>query len=298
VPEQHSQPVKVTIIEPPKAWWHVDFQELWDGREFLFYLTWRDFLIRYRQTALGVAWAVIVPFVNMVVFGTIFGKLAGVSTDGLNPYLFYLSGLVLWQYFNSALTQAGNSLVNQAALLTKVYVPRLMLPLEACLLPMIDLVVGLAMLFIVMAWMGTMPSGLIVFLPVVVLLCFLSAFGMGLMLSAINVKYRDVKHIIPFLLQTWKYISVILPFSMLPVTFRGAELGWWRYLYGLNPMVGIIEGFRYFLLAQHMSPEVAGEARLTVTLTLLGVGLPVILVFLALGFYVFRSMEKAFSDVV
>jgi lipopolysaccharide transport system permease protein len=325
----NAETLPVIRITPPRGWISLNLSELWAQRELLFFLTWRDIKVKYKQSLLGFAWAIIVPFTQMLIFGTIFGQIARLPSDGLNPYLFYLAGLVPWQYFANALTQSSNSLVGFAQLLTKIYLPRLFIPIGSCMAGLIDFFIAFVILLVMIVGLGITPAATTILLPVLILIAFATALGAGLILSAMNVKYRDVKFIVPFLVQIWMYCSVLLPFSKIP-----ASWGVWRYLYGLNPMAGVIEGFRWCLLHPSMSVEKIisqteidaipsklskGQQILTQVVdsetvrlilveterlpveapwVLIAVGLPGAAFLLVAGLYYFKRMEKMFADLV
>jgi lipopolysaccharide transport system permease protein len=222
----------------------------------------------------------------MVIFGVIFGKVARLSSDGLDPFLFYLCGLVPWQYFSNSLTLSSGSLVAQSHLMTKVYFPRLFIPLSACLASGVDLAIAFALLIGVMLCLGLLPAATVVLVPLLIVIAFAVSLGAGLALSALSVKYRDVRFVVPFLVQVWMYGSVLLPFSQLP-----EQWGAWRYLYALNPMVGVIESFRWCLL----HPEMEG---VNPPWLLLAMGIPATLLLLATGIRVFHRTERQFADTV
>jgi lipopolysaccharide transport system permease protein len=276
----------ITLIEPTRSLTPLLLREYWHYRDLLYFLTWRDVKVRYKQTLLGVGWAVLVPLTQMVIFGVIFGKIARFSSDGLNPFLFYLCGLVPWQYFSNALTLSSGSLVAQSHLMTKVYFPRIFIPLSACVASVVDLAIAFALLVGVILCLGMLPASTIALVPLLVLLAFANALGAGLTLSALSVKYRDIRFVVPFIVQIWMYGSVLLPFSQLP-----EQWGVWRYLYALNPMVGVIEGFRWCLL--HPAMEGAATPWL-----LLAMGMPATLLLLTTGIQIFHRTERQFADTV
>ncbi|MDB4433328.1 ABC transporter permease [bacterium] len=276
----------VTIIEPTKGPLALDWGELWRYRDLLYFLILRDLKVRYKQTLLGVGWAVLVPLTQMAILGVIFGKVARLPSDGLNPFLFYLAGLVPWQYFANALSTSSTSLVTYSQLLTRIYFPRLSIPIAICIANLVDFAIAFAMLLLVMLGMGILPASTIVFVPLVMGVAFVTTLGTGLLLSAMNVKYRDVKFVVPFLIQIWMYVSVVLPFSQIPENW-----GAWRYLYGLNPMVGVIECFRWSLLHPEMS-------QVDPPWLLFMMGLPVTFFLLFFGLHYFRRTERVFADVV
>lgn len=320
-----------TVIQPPKKWISLDFPEMWRYRDLLFFLIWRDIKVKYKQTLLGFAWAVLVPVCTMVVFGVVFGKIGKLASNGLPHNIFYFAGLVPWYYFANSLTMSSNSLVGQAHLLTKIYLPRLFIPLSACVATFADFTIAFIVLIIMMFCYGIVPAVTIILVPLLMFIAFATVFGTGLILSSLNVKYRDIKYVVPFLIQMWMYCSVLLPFSSIP-----QELGVWRYAYGLNPMAGVVEGCRWCLMNHKMTleevleekvlenrtvPENLGEnERVKVVVLegqgaqvvlekyrnlpvdppwpLLAAGLPVALALLFFGLFYFRRMEKMFADII
>jgi len=255
-------------------------KELWEYRELLYFLVWRDVKVRYKQTVLGAAWAVIQPFFTMVVFSIFFGRLAGIPSDGLPYPIFAYCALLPWQLFSHAMMESGNSLVANQNLITKVYFPRLVIPLSAVLAGLVDFGIAFLVLLGMMAYYGMAPTMAVVTLPLFILLAIATALAVGLWLSALNVQYRDVRYTIPFLTQFWLLATPIAyPSSLVP---EG-----WRVLYGLNPMAGVVEGFRWALLGTANAPG-----------RMLAVSVAVVLAFLIGGLYYFRSMERTFADVV
>ena len=253
--------------------------ELWASRELLYFLTWRDVKVRYKQTALGVTWAILQPLLAMLIFTLFFGHLAKIGSDGLPYVLFSYSGLVLWTFFSNGVSQSSNSLVASANLLTKIYFPRLVIPLGAVVAGVVDLVLAFCVLVILMAFYGVAPPLAAFLVPAFVVLAFASVLGVGLWLSALNVKYRDVRYVVPFLTQLWLFAT--------PIAYPSSLLGQpWRTVYGINPMVGAIDGFRWSLLG---APSPGwGVAVSTATASLLVVT----------GLYYFRRMERSFADIV
>ena len=333
--QKNVQEPPIIDIRPPSGWISLNLGEMWQYRDLLYFLTWRDIKVKYKQTLLGFSWAIIVPFSTMVIFGTIFGKVAKLPSDGLNPYLFYLAGLVPWQYFANSLSMSSNSLVGQVGLLTKIYLPRLFIPLGTCISNLVDFIIAFTILILMMFVLRLVPAATIILVPLLMLIAFATALGVGLTLSALNVKYRDIRFVVPFLIQMWMYCSVLLPFSSIPKVIRGWELGIWRYLYGLNPMAGVIEGIRWCLMHHKMYisrttetvlqgniiPEklAAGQDIVVRVLSdqstqtllkeatqtpvnppwaLLACGLPVTMALLFFGLYYFKRMEKMFADIV
>ncbi len=284
---KQTQDIPIINISPIKGWVPLNIKELWDNRELLYFFVWRDIKVRYKQTFLGIAWTVIVPLANTIVFTLLFGKLAKLPTDGLPQPVFYMAGLVIWKYFSATLSSVSNSLTDNTALLTKIYFPRLLLPLSTCILGLLDFIIAFAALILLMLYCQTLPAATIVFIPFFVLIAVGTALGIGLFFAALNVKYRDVKSLVPFFIQLWMYCSVIVPFSMLP-----KDLGALRYLYGLNPMAGVIEGFRWSLMHHVPGATVQNPFLLIV------IGLPVLIGMLIFGLYYFKRVENQFADIV
>jgi lipopolysaccharide transport system permease protein len=279
---QRNNQTPITYLKPSKGWLSIDFKELWRYRELVFFLTWRDIKVRYKQAVLGVAWAILQPLLTMVIFSVIFGNLLKINTSSENiPYpLFSLTALLPWQLFASALQRSSISLVGNANLITKVYFPRLAIPLASVFAALVDFFVSFIVLIGVMIYYGFWPGWNTFWLIPIVLLTILTALSVGLWLSALNVQYRDVQHMVPFIIQAWMYASpIVYPIETIPS-------GIWRWLYGLNPMVGVIQGFRWVLI---------GGERPDATM-LISIGAVIIL--LISGLYYFRRMEKTFADIV
>ncbi len=267
------------IIAPRRGWIRLDLAELVRYRDLLWFLTKRDISLRYKQTALGVLWAVIQPLATMAVFTIFFGRFGKIPSDGVPYPLFAFCGLIPWQLFAYALSESSNSLVNNQSLVTKVYFPRLVIPLSAVLSGLMDLLVSSVILVAMLAWFGKVPTLAVVLIPAFVLLAITAALGVGLWLSALNVQYRDVRYTIPFLTQIWFFATPIAyPSSLIPERFRA--------LVGLNPMAGVVEGFRWALL---------GTARPT---GVIWVSLAVTFFVLIGGLYYFSRMERRFADIV
>ena len=268
------------LIAPSRGWRSLDLQELWSYRELLYFLTWRDITVRYKQTVLGAAWAILQPLLTMVVFSLFFGKLAGMPSDGLPYPLFSFAALVPWSFFASGLAQSSNSLVGSANLIRKVYFPRLVVPLASVLSGAVDFGLAFLVLLAMMAFYGVMPGIAILALPFFFLLAFITAVGAGLWLSALNVEFRDVRHVVPFLSQIWLFAT--------PIAYPSSLIeGPWQILYGLNPMVGVVEGFRWALLGNGQAPGV-----------MVFVSSLAAILLLASGAFTFRRMERTFADVV
>jgi len=272
-------PEPIVKIRPPKKWVPIDLHELWEYRELLYSFITRDVKIRYKQTALGFLWAIIQPLFLMVVFTLFFGNLAKIPSEGIPYPLFSFAALIPWTLFAEGLTRSTTSMVNNAGIMTKVYFPRLIMPLSGILSPLVDFTIAFVILLLMMAYYGFIPTIAIILLPLFILLAIIASLAIGLWLSALNVKYRDFQYTIPFLIQIWLFASpVVYPSSLLPEQFR--------ILYGLNPMAGVIEGFRWALLGTN--PPGA--------MILVSVGVVVML--LVGGLFYFKRMEQYFADVV
>jgi len=268
------------LIRPPHGWASIDLKELWAYRELLYFLTWRDVKVRYKQTALGAAWAIIQPVFMMIVFSLFFGRLAKVPSDGVPYPIFTYCALLPWQLFSHALTESSNSLVANERLITKVYFPRLVVPVSAVLGGLVDFAVAFVILLGMMAYYHIVPTVMIVTLPLFLLLAIMTALGVGLWLSALNVQYRDVRYTITFLTQFWLFATpVAYPSSIVPER--------WRWLYGLNPMAGVVEGFRWALLGKSEGPG-----------PMLAVSVAVVILLLIGGLYYFLRMDQTFADIV
>jgi lipopolysaccharide transport system permease protein len=281
ISEQLSDPAVPTVyIRPSRGWISLNLRDLWRYRELLYFLTWRDLKVRYKQTVLGAAWAVIQPFFTMVVFSIFFGRLAQIPSDGLPYPVFTYTALLPWQYFANSVTMSGNSLVSSANLLSKVYFPRLAIPIAPLIAGLVDFAIAFVVLIGLMLFYGIVPTVAVITLPAFLLLAIVTALGAGLWLSAMNVQYRDIRYAIPFVVQVWLFASpVAYPSSMVPEQ--------WRALYGLNPMAGVVEGFRWALLGSGQAPG-----------PLLAVSAGMAVVLLVSGLFYFRRMEKTFADVV
>jgi lipopolysaccharide transport system permease protein len=266
-------------IRPPRKWAPVDFHELWAYRELIYSFTLRDVKLRYKQTGLGIAWAVLQPLLTMVIFTIFFGGLAKIPSEGVPYPVFVLAALLPWTLFAEGLTRSTNSMVTNANIMTKVYFPRLIMPLASIISPLVDFAVSLVLLFIMMVYYGVVPTINIVFLPLFLLLALATSLGVGLWLSALNVKYRDFQYTVPFLIQIWMFASpVVYASSLVPASLRA-----W---YGLNPMTGVIEGFRWALLGSG-TPS---------AMVLVSVGMVIVL--LVSGMFYFKRMEQYYADIV
>lgn len=267
-------------IQPSNGWVSLKLKELWEYRELLYFLVWRDIKVRYKQTALGAAWAIIQPFFTMVVFSLFFGRLGKMPSDGIPYPIFSFAALVPWTFFASGLSQSSNSLVGSSNLITKVYFPRLTIPLASVLSGVVDFALAFIVLLGMMLYYGLMPTLNVLWLPLFLLLALVTSLGVGLWLSALNVEYRDVRYVVPFITQFWLFVTPIAyPSSLLHQP--------WRTVYGLNPMVGVVEGFRWALLGTKTAPG-----------RIIAVSSTAALIILLTGAYYFRRMEKTFADIV
>ncbi len=275
-----STPPLTLRIRPSRGWTSINLRELWEYRELIYFLVWRDIKVRYKQTVMGAGWAIIQPFFTMVVFSLFFGRLANMPSDGVPYPLFAFTALVPWTFFANGLTQSSNSLVGSAHLITKVYFPRLAVPIATVLSGVVDFLLAFVVLITMVLAYGSLPSANVIWLPLFLLLALATSLGVGLWLSAMNVQFRDVRYIVPFLTQVWLFASPIAyPSSLLSEP--------WRTVYALNPMVGVVEGFRWALLGSGSAPGPAVAVSGLVALLLL-----------ASGALYFRRMEKTFADVV
>ncbi|MBW2121984.1 MAG: ABC transporter permease [Deltaproteobacteria bacterium] len=284
--EDKSVEVRITKIRPSKGWVSLGLKELWEYRELLYFLIWRDVKVRYKQTVLGAAWAVIQPFFTMVVFTIFFGRMAKIGSDGLPYPIFSYTGLLPWLFFAHGLNQCSNSLVGSSNLIKKVFFPRLVIPVSAVLSGVVDSVIAFSVLLVMMAWYGIWPTPAAVLLPLLLLLAFATALGTGMWLSALNVQFRAIRYVVPFFVQLWLFATpVIYPMSRVLALIEKHGLPGW--LLGLNPMVGVVGGFRWALLGTETPLGSIIIASSLVALSLLTGG----------AFY-FRRMEKTFADVV
>lgn len=267
-------------VQPSKGWVSLSLPELWQYHELLYFLTWRDIKVRYKQTVLGAAWAIIQPFFTMVVFSLFFGRLASMPSDGVPYPIFSYAALVPWTFFAFSLSQSSNSLVGNARLINKIYFPRLVMPIAASLAGVVDFVLAFIVLLLMMLFYGIVPTRNAVWLPLLLLLALITSLGVGFWLSAMNVQFRDVRYIVPFLTQLWMFATPIAyPSSIVPEP--------WRTLSAINPMVGVVEGFRWALLDTDTAPGPMVVVSAAAALML----------FVGGAFY-FRRMEKTFADVV
>ena len=270
----------ITVIRPSRGWISLNLRDLWEYRELLYFLTWRDVKVRYKQTVLGAAWAIIQPFFTMVVFSVFFGKLAKMPSDNIPYPIFSYAALVPWTFFANGLSQSSTSLVASANLIKKVYFPRLVVPVSSVISGAVDFVLAFVVLLGMMLFYGIVPTWNVIWLPLLLLLALVTSLGVGLWLTAMNVQFRDVRYAVPFLVQAWMFATPIAyPSSLLDEP--------WRTLYGINPMAGVVEGFRWALLGTETAP-----GPIVLVSALVAVGL------LISGAFYFRRMEKTFADVV
>ena len=278
--QQQSNHIPITYLKPSKGWMSIDFKELWRFRELIYFLTWRDIKVRYKQAILGIAWALLQPVLTVVIFSIVFGVLLQTPSEGIPYPLFAISALLPWQLFANVLQRSSVSLVANANLITKIYFPRLSIPLSAVFAALVDFGVSFIVLIVMMIIYQYTPGWNIFWLPAIILFALLTGLAVGLWLSALNVQYRDVQHMVPFIIQVWMYASpIVYPIEIIPE-------GIWRVLYGLNPMVGVIQSYRWALLG-------GDQPDLTMLISV------VVVIFLLVGgFYYFRRLEKTFADIV
>lgn len=270
----------ITFIRPSQGWISLNLHDLWEYRELLYFLTWRDITVRYKQTILGAAWAIIQPFFTMVIFSLFFGKLAKIPSDGIPYPIFSYAALVPWAFFAHGVSQSSNSLVGSANLIKKIYFPRLVMPISSVSSGIVDFILAFIVLLGMMLYFDILPTWNVLWLPLFFLLAFVTSLGVGLWLTAMNVQFRDIRYTVPFLIQVWLFATPIAyPSSLLDEP--------WRTLYGINPMVGVVEGFRWALLGTQTAP-----GPIILVSAFVAVGL------LVSGAYYFRRMERTFADVV
>ncbi|MFN2159903.1 MAG: ABC transporter permease [Anaerolineales bacterium] len=283
-----DQQDEVIFLSPSSGWTSLKLLDIWRYRELVFFLIWRDIKVRYKQTALGAAWAIIQPFFTMVVFTIFFGNLAKVPSDGVPYPIFSFTGLLPWGLFTKALSDAGRSMIANRSMITKVYFPRLVIPLASVLSGLVDFGIGFVVLIGMILYYNFLPGSetqviptiAVLTLPFFILLALITALGVGLWLSALNVIYRDINYIIPFLTQFWLFVTPIAyPSSLVPEQ--------WRWLYALNPMTGVVEGFRWALLGVETAPG-----------PMLAVSTTISILVLISGLFYFRRMERTFADMV
>ncbi len=275
---------EVVFLRPTKGWANLNLRDLWQYRELVFFLTWRDIMVRYKQTILGAAWAIINPVVNMIVLEVVFGRLAHMSSGGLPGPIFRYAAVMPWGLFSKALSSSGRSMLSNRSMITKIYFPRLIIPLSSILGGLVDFLISFVVLLGMMLYWQVLPTWNLLALPLVVILALMTALGVGLWLSALNVLYRDVGYILPVLTQLLMFIS--------PVGYSSSSVGaQWQLLYALNPMVGVIEGFRWAVLG--VLPGTVYPLWV-----LLAISFTVSAVLLVSGLFFFRRMERTFADMV
>jgi lipopolysaccharide transport system permease protein len=275
-----SLPSPLITIKPSTGWLGLNLPEIWDRRELLYFLTWREVKVRYKQTLLGAAWALLQPLFTMVIFSLFFGRLAKLPSDGIPYPVFAFTALVPWVFFSNGLTQSANSLISNSQLITKIYFPRLLVPTAAVLGGVIDFLLAFGLLILMILWYGVGIHASIVWIPLFLLLAFVTSLGAGLWLAALNVEYRDVRHIVPFLVQMWLFATPIAyPSSLLHEP--------WHTLYALNPMVGVVEGFRWAILGTKTRPD-----------SVLLISSAIAILALITGALFFRRTEKRFADLI
>ncbi len=273
-----TEEVPVLRIAPAGRWWALPLDELWEYRELIYFFIWRDIKVRYKQTAIGASWAVIQPLATMLLFTLVFGKLAHIPSDGLPYAVFYYAALLPWNYFATALQKTSLIVVSNQHILTKVYFPRLTLPLFSVFTGLVDFAISFAMFIVLLAWYHIAPTWHVVWFPVFLLMAILTALGVGLWLAALNALYRDVAQVLPFLMQFWMFGSpVVYSSSMVPAK--------WRWLYGLNPMSGVIEGFRWSLAGKGVAPG-----------ALFAVSAAIVIAILISGLAFYQKMETEIAD--
>jgi lipopolysaccharide transport system permease protein len=279
----HPKPTTI-VIKATKGWSSLQLGAVWQYRELLYFMVWRDVKVRYKQTALGVLWVVLQPVISMLVFSGLFGVLLNVPSNGVPYPVFVYAGLLPWNYFAGSLARSGTSLVDSRNLITKVYFPRLTVPLSGVLAGLVDFAVGFVVLIILMLLYGIVPTSAVVFLPLFLLFAMLTALGFGLWLSALNVRYRDIGYIIPFMIQIWLYLTpVIYSASLIPERFQ--------FLLALNPMTSVVAGFRWALLGQAPAASYS-------SLWIYGLSILTMLVVLVSGLAFFSRTERTFADII
>jgi len=268
------------ILDPPNSWFQLRLGELWEFRELLYFLVWRDIKVRYKQTILGAAWAIIQPLMTMVVFSVVFGKLGKLPSEGFPYPIFTFTALLPWQLFSRSLSDASMSLVSNQNMVTKIYFPRIFLPASSILGGLVDFVISFVVLMVMMAIYKVPFSWHILFVVPLLILCVITSLAVGLWLSALNVRFRDIKYVTPFLVSIWMYAT--------PVAYSATLIPeQWRFLYGLNPMTGVVEGFRWAMLGQQTSIS-----------ALLGISIAAVLLLFITSLFYFQRMELTFADLV
>jgi lipopolysaccharide transport system permease protein len=281
---QTADAIPTIVIQPSRGLAALGLRDVWAYRELLYFLAWRDVKVRYKQTVLGVLWVVLQPLVSMIIFTVLFGILLRVDSGNVPYPVFAFAGLLPWNYFSQALTRSSTSVVNSSHLITKIYFPRLVIPLSGVLSSLVDFAIAFGALILLMIVYGIVPTAGLLLLPVLIGLAMVTALGFGLWLSALNVRYRDVGYLLPFLIQIWMYVTpVVYGSNLIPERFR--------FLLSLNPMTGVVEGFRWALLG----PAAVGDY---LSAPLLGISIGISLVVLVSGAFFFRSTERTFADIV
>lgn len=276
---KHSRE-KVIVIKPDESWLKLNFRELVEFRDLFFFLTWRDIKVRYKQTIIGAAWAILQPLLTMVVFTVFFNRLAGLKSDGAPYELFSYAALVPWQFFASGITNSATSMVSNERIITKVYFPRIIIPVSSILSSLVDFALAFGVLIIMIFAFGMIPTINIIWLPLFLLLALVTAVGVGLWLAALNVQFRDVRYVLPFLVQIWMFAT--------PIAYSSSLLSEpWKTLYGINPMVGVVEGFRWALLGTETRPG---------AIIIVSIGVSLLIFFSGLGY--FQKMEEQFADII
>jgi lipopolysaccharide transport system permease protein len=277
---QDGSTAVVTVLKPSSGWRGLDLAEIWSRKELLYFLAWREVKVRYKQTLLGASWALLQPLFTMIIFTLFFGRLAHVPSDGIPYQLFAFTALVPWMFFSNGLTLASNSLVNNAQLVTKIYFPRILVPMAAVLGGIVDFLLAFVLLIGMVCWYRAGFHATILWIPLFLFLAFVSSLAAGLWLSALNVEYRDIRHVIPFLVQMWMFAT--------PIAYSSSMLREpWHTLYAINPMVGVVEGFRWAILGSRTRPD----ASLLVSLAIAAIAL-------VTGAFFFRRTEKRFADSI
>ena len=272
---------ELVTIKPVKGWVPLNLRDLWHYRELIYFLTWRDLKVRYKQSVLGVLWALLKPFMNMVVFTIFFGQLAKVPSDGIPYPIFSYTGLLPWGFFAAALEVSARSMLQSGGMVSKIYFPRIIVPLSSVFANLVDFLIAFTILIGMMIYYQITPTINTLWLPVFILLAMITAIGVGLWFSALLVMYRDVNYLLPFITEIWKFVSpVVYSATMIPEK--------WQWLYSINPMAGVVSGFRWALLGQ---PE-------TISVTSLAISAGISLVIFISGLYFFRRMERIFADMI
>ncbi len=270
------------VLRPTRGWTALNLGDLWRYRELIFFLTWRDVKVRYKQTVLGMAWAIIRPLVSMVVYALIFGQLANLDSEGVPYTIFTYVALLPWQLFSKAMSDTGRSMVSNRNMITKIYFPRLVIPISTVLSGLVDFFIAFLILIGMMVYYKIQLTPAIWYLPLFLLLTLITALGVGLWFSALNVLYRDIGYMLPFLTEMWKYLT--------PVAYSAGYItGTWKLIYALNPMAGVVQGFRWALLGVELDPSAP---------TTMGISVAVALVVFVTGLFYFRRMERTFADMV